>query len=296
LTIWTDLIGCEVKLHKNKFVTRSIQKTLDPNKETLLLLHGVGGHAEAYSRNIARLGERFNVYAIDFIWHGYSQKEPFSEKWMPIVVEQVLDFMDSLGVEKAYIEGESFGGWVGSTIAINHPERVEKLILNTSAGLQRAIKPGVEKMSVAGLAQRSIDALDNLNRETVRRRLEWLMSSPDRVTEELIDIRYAIYEREDTKTALKQLYLHVFGEGTSADYELTKEDLSKIQVPTLILWSEHNPNTSAEEAKRLLDIIPNSEFYCISDAGHWPQWEKAEEHDRIVMNFLTKTEPSLHRS
>jgi len=57
---------------------------------------------------------------------------------------------------------------------------------------------------------------------------------------------------------------------------------------TLVLWSEHNPNTSAEEAKRLLNIIPNSEFYCIDDAGHWPQWEKAEEHDQVVTAFLKK--------
>lgn len=288
-TIWVDLLGCEVKYHRNKYVTRSIQKTSATEKrETLILMHGVGGHAEAYSRNIARLGEHFDVYAIDFIWHGYSQKEPFDEQWMPLVVDQVLDFMDGIGVESAYLEGESFGGWVSSTIAIQHPERVKKLILNTSAGIQRAIKDETQKMVVEGLAQRSIDALNNLSRETVRKRLEWLMAKPDRVTEELIDIRYAIYEQEDTKKALSQLYLHCFGEGTSPQFELRKEDLNKIKAPTLVLWSEHNPNTSAQEAKRLLDIIPNSEFYCIADAGHWPQWEKAEEHDRVVTEFLKK--------
>lgn len=288
-TIWAHLAGCEVKYHHNKYVTRSIQKTSPTEKrDALILMHGVGGHAEAYSRNINRLGERFDVYAIDFIWHGYSQKEPFNEQWMPIVVDQVLDFMDGLGIESAYFEGESFGGWVGSTIAIKHPERVKALILNTSAGIQRAIKDDTKKMVVEGLAQRSIDALNNLNRETVLKRLEWLMASPDRVTEELLDIRYAIYEQEDTKKALSQLYLHCFGEGTSPQFELRKEDLAKIQAPTLILWSEHNPNTSADEAKRLLDIIPNSEFYCINDAGHWPQWEKSEEHDEVVSTFLQK--------
>jgi pimeloyl-ACP methyl ester carboxylesterase len=289
-SIWTDLAGCEVKYHRNKYVTRSIQKTsVTEKRDALILMHGVGGHAEAYSRNIARLGDHFDVYAIDFMWHGFSQKEPFNEQWMPIIVEQVLDFMDGLGIESAYLEGESFGGWVSSTIAIQHPDRVKKLILNTSAGVQRAIKPNAQKMMVAGLAQRSIDAVINLNRETVRKRLEWLMAYPDRVTEELVDLRYAIYEREDTKKALSQLYHHVFGEGTSPQFELRKEDLIQIQAPTLVLWSEHNPNTSAEEAKRLLDIIPDSEFYCIQDAGHWPQWEKAEEHDRVVLQFLTKS-------
>lgn len=285
MSIYTDLAGIQNKYYQNKYRTRVIEQSVSGG-EALICLHGIGGHAEAYTRNVRRLGEKFNVYAMDFLWHGFSQKEGFTPEWLPELGNQVLDLMDAIGVDKANIEGESLGGWVTIWLALTHPERINKIILNTSAGVRFAIQEDSPTEGRALLAKRSIEALNNLSRETVKKRVEWLMAYPDRVTEELVDLRYMIYANEDTKKALSQLYENSFGLGTSDKFEYRKEDLSMISVPTLVLWSSLNPGVGPESGKRLADMIPGAQFYCIDDAGHWPQWEKAEEHDSVVLGFL----------
>jgi len=126
-TLWLDLLGAEVRYRGREFKTRTIE-TGAHNPQKLILIHGVGGHAEAYARNMQRLGERFHAIAIDLVWHGLSSKPEFTPEMVPVFSRQVLDIFDDLGVQKGFIEGESLGGWVACWTALHHPERVEKVI------------------------------------------------------------------------------------------------------------------------------------------------------------------------
>src|ERR1051325_10619254 len=131
-SIWVDLLGAEVHYVGKKFRTR-VSETR--SGEPLLMLHGIGGHAEAYSRNLNRLGQACRPIAMDMMWHGFSSKPPFSET-MPVYCEQLLDVMDDLGLEKVSIEGESMGGHIAMYFALHIPDRVNKLVLNTAAGVR----------------------------------------------------------------------------------------------------------------------------------------------------------------
>jgi pimeloyl-ACP methyl ester carboxylesterase len=173
-------------------------------------------------------------------------------------------------------------------LALHHTDRVNKLILNTSAGVNYEAGT-VEMRPDEGrnlLRQRSLDAINNPSRETIRRRLEWLMASPDRVTDELVELRYRMYSDPDTRRALADVYNNSFGAGDSRDYEIPAARLKDIQVPTLVLWTDKNPGAGPNVGERLTSLIPNAQYYCIADAAHWPQWEHPEEHDEVVMKFL----------
>ncbi len=127
-TIWLDLLGAQVRYRGRKYKTRTIEMG-EQNADKLILIHGVGGHAEAYSRNLRRLGERYHAIAIDLVWHGLSSKPAFDkDRMVPTYSEQILDIFDDLGVQKGSIEGESLGGWVTMYTALNHPDRVDKII------------------------------------------------------------------------------------------------------------------------------------------------------------------------
>ncbi len=134
-SLWLDLLGAEVRYRGREFRTRTIE-TGAHNPKKLILIHGVGGHAEAYSRNMQALGERYHAISIDLLWHGLSSKPPFSSEMVPMHARQIIDLIDDLGVEKASIDGESLGGWVAAWTALNYPERVDKIILNTMAGVR----------------------------------------------------------------------------------------------------------------------------------------------------------------
>ena len=288
-SIWNELMGAEVRIYdQGKHVTRAIEAG---EGEALILIHGVGGHAEAYARNVTRLAaEGFRVLSIDLLWHGLSGKpEPFDdEKYCLQFSDQVVDLLDQMGVEKGHIEGESLGGWVAMSTALRYPDRVGKIILNTTAGIRW--EPGVVRIDNVGgsdaLTQRSLAALESPSKETIRRRLEWLMAAPDRVTDELVDLRYAIYTRPDVNAALRKVIANGLGIGKDRNQYLTEDDLKTISHPTLVFWSDKNPGSGPDVGERIASIIPGAAYYCMLDAAHWPQWEHPEEHDRIIANFL----------
>lgn len=283
-TVWVDLMGSEVRYRGNAYRTRTIEAG---RGDFLILIHGVGGHAEAYSRNVVRLAQRFHVVAMDLLWHGYSDKRNYTPKMVPEYSKQVVDLIDSLGVHRAHIEGESLGGWVAMRTSLDYPDRVNKLVLNTAAGVRW--DPGTvdthPERGVNLLRERSLQAIHNPTQETVRSRLEWLMASPDRVTDELVDIRYKIYNDPEANASLTQVFENSFG-GDGQD-QIPELELGKIKTPTLVLWTDKNPGAGPDAGQRLARAIPGSVFHCIVDAAHWPQWEKPEEHDRVVTAFLT---------
>jgi pimeloyl-ACP methyl ester carboxylesterase len=285
-TIWLDLLGAEVRYRGRKFRTRTIETgSQNPNK--LILIHGVGGHAEAYSRNMQRLGKDYHAISIDLLWHALSEKPTFTKAMIPAYAQQYLDLLDDLGVQKASIEGESLGGWVALWVALHHPDRVDKLILNTTAGI-RWNRDKVKIDDAGGtnlLRERSLAAINDPNRETIKKRLEWLMASPDRVTDELVDLRYALYTRPDTNASLKNIFANSFL-GSAAPDAVDEDDLVKLKAPTFVLWSDKNPGAGADAGEHLASLIPGATHYCIQDASHWPQWEKPEDHDRVVLDFL----------
>ena len=285
-SIWVDLLGAQTVYRGNKYRTRVIEAG---EGEPLIMIHGIGGHAEAYSRNLVRLGKVCRAMAIDLIWHGLSSKPKFDARTIPMYAEQVLDLMDAIGAKKASIEGESLGGWIAAWMALNYPDRLDKIILNTNAGVvfnegKVNLRPD-EGTNL--LRERSIAAVQNPEPGTIRKRLEWLMAKPDRVTDELVDVRCTFYSEPDTRKALTEVFAAAFTPGSPGQVDRIPEDrLKEIRVPTLVLWSDKNPGAGADVGQRTASLIPGSQYYCINDAAHWPQWEKPEEHDRVVGAFL----------
>ena len=286
MTIWLDLLGATVHQLGRRFPTRVIEAGDGP---PLLLLHGIGGHAEAYARNVVRLGRSSRAMAVDFLWHGFSAKPEYVDgEDIPMYAEQILDLLDSEGLERADIEGESLGGWVGLWLAIHHPDRVGRLILNTTAGVKFApgVVPERPKEGREALAARSLQAISEPTPATIRKRLEWLFAAPDRVTDELVDVRMTLYSDPAIQASLRSVFLNAFGGEGAARKTIPEEELGRITAPTLVLWTDHNPGTGPDVGRRIAARIPGARFVCITDAAHWPQWEQPEEHDALVAAFL----------
>jgi pimeloyl-ACP methyl ester carboxylesterase len=285
-TIWTELLGAQVRYLGRRHRTRVIEAGEGP---PLILLHGVGGHAEAYARNVVRLGQTSRAMAIDLLWHGLSAKPPYvGGEDIPAYAEQILDLMDAEGIERVDLEGESLGGWIGLWMALNHPDRLNRLVLNTTAGIRWNAGPGPEneKTGRGLLAERSLQAISQPNRETIRKRLEWLFATPDRVTDELVELRYTLYSNPEVQASLRSVFENAFA-GIGAPRKLIPEaDLARITTPTLVFWTDHNPGAGPDVGLRVARQIQDAQWYLMTDAAHWPQWEHPEEHDRVVATFL----------
>jgi pimeloyl-ACP methyl ester carboxylesterase len=290
-SIHVDLLGTETRfIDTGKYCTRVIEVPND--KPPLIMLHGGGGHAETYSRNLNRLSAVSRPIALDFIWHGMSSRPKFSDgtatqeiHWLRQFTLQVLDLMDYLNIPSATIEGESLGGWIALDLAINFPERVDAIVLNTAWGIAldaEFVQAG--EADLDALRETSVAALTNPTFETLRTRLEWLMPLGG-VTDELVLLRQALWSIPETREALLEYYDRLFSADIS-DYYFEEPEIRTIRCPTLVLWTDKNPIHGVDAAERLHDLIDASSLHIMKGCAHWPQWERPAEHDEVVARFL----------
>ncbi|MDX6740645.1 alpha/beta hydrolase [Actinocorallia sp. A-T 12471] len=279
-SVWADLNQVEFSqgfLQAGPYRTRYLRAGT-PGKPVLLLLHGVTGHAEAYVRNLRAHGEHFDTWAIDLIGHGYSAK-PAHPLEIPHYLDQVRAFLDTIGAEKAYLSGESLGGWVTARFAQLNPDRVERIALNTMGGTM------ANPVVMERLYTLSTQAAEDPSWARVRARLEWLMADPALVTDDLVRTRQMIFQQPDWKMAC-EMNMALQQPDVRRRNMLSDDDLRAISCPALVIWTTKDPSGPVDEGRRIAGLIPDGRLAVIENAGHWPQYEQTAEFDRVHLDFL----------
>ncbi len=248
------------------------------SQPTLVLLHGSAGHAEAYVRNLDAHGRHFSTWAIDMLGHGYTDG-PGHPLEVAHYVEHLLGFLNAIGVERTHLSGESLGGWVATRAAIDHPERIDRLALNTTGGSQADLEV-MQRIRTLSMA-----AAENPDWETVRARILWLMADKTRNYDDIIASRQAIYGRPDFVGAMSDI-MALQDPEIRARNIITPAEYGRIQAPTLVLWTSADPTADGTEGRRIASMIPGAEFVVIDGCGHWPQYEDPEAFNRIHVDFL----------
>jgi len=209
-----------------------------------------------------------------------------SEDLIGDLVEQVIDLMEILELPNAHIEGQSMGGWVATRLALAAPERVLSLVLTTPMGLHaRGDEPDAARMR--RVLDTQLSALAELDHASIRRRMSTLFADESCLDDEIVDLRCRIYADPETNAALRAVAERYFDVRAMEACRVGVEDLQRIEVPTLVYWGTRNP-TPPNQGRRLAECIPGSQWHC-AEAGHWAQYEKPEEHNRVVHQFITRS-------
>lgn len=279
-TIWNELAGLDFRMttvDAGGVPTRSLQAG---EGEPVVFLHGTSGHLEAFMLNVKAHAERYAVHAIDMLGHGYTGKPDFAYE-IPRYRDHLLAYLDAVGIERAHIVGESLGGWVGGRTAIDHPDRIASLQLLCAGGT--VANPEVMKR----IRTSTRKAVETDDIELTRSRLRLLMHDPVDATEELVEVRHTIYHRPDFVANIDNLLCLQQMEVRLRNI-LKPEDLRQITAPTIIVWGRNNPFGEVPEASAMHTHIQGSELVLLDECGHWPQHEKAEEYNRISLDFLAR--------
>lgn len=279
-SIWGDLRGVEFSqgwIDAGGIETRYLHSG-SRDKPPLVLLHGVGGHAEAYVRNLKAHGEYFSTWSIDMVGHGWSSK-PDKPLEIDVYIDHVIAFCDAIGAEKVFLSGESLGGWVAARLAARHPERIERLVLNTMGG-SRADPAVMERIRTL-----TTQAAKDPSWDFMKARVQWLMHDHADATDDLVACRQAIYRQPGMDRTVEHLMILQDPEVRARNL-LTEAEYAAITAPTMVLWTSHDPSGPADEGRRIASMIPGARFELMQDCGHWPQWEKVAEFDRIHLDFL----------
>jgi 2-hydroxy-6-oxonona-2,4-dienedioate hydrolase len=248
--------------------------------EPVVLMHGTGGHLEAYAHNIAAFAEHYRVIAYDFPGHGRTTHAT-ADLELPDYTQHLLALLDELGIDRAHLNGESLGGWVAVKFAAAHPERVLRMVLNTPGGTMS--RPEVMER----LRTLSQQAADDPTPERVRTRLEWLMADPATVTDELVAIRRSHYARPGYADSARHILCLQDPEIRRRNL-ITDEELAAVEGPALVVWTSDDPSGPAAAGLEMAKKMSQARFEVIEGAGHWPQWEQAERFNKLVLAFLSE--------
>ncbi len=282
MTLWTELLGAEVGFIGNRYRTRALRAG-SPDGPPLLLLHGQGGSIENFRRNIPAYAERYRVLAIDALWHGLSEKPPIDDALVPTMIEQILDVLDSQGIERCYLEGQSMGGWVATHFALRHPDRLHRLVLTTPSGMESPLTvPDEAKLQTQ--LQGQLEILRNPTPEMVRKRMSGLVHDIDTIDAEMYEVRQRFMQWPEVNAGLQAAITAYLGPAAQA-LKIGPDELGALQVPTLLYWGSYNMGGRAA-GDALAAALPMGCRYHCAEVGHWAQFEQAEEHNRVVLEFL----------
>jgi 2-hydroxy-6-oxonona-2,4-dienedioate hydrolase len=278
-SLWTDLGG--LAYEQGYVDARGIRtRYLHAGRRgapPLVLLHGFGGHAEAYQRNLAAHAPDFDVWSLDMLGHGYTDK-PDRAYDIPAYLEHLAATLDALQIARAHFSGESLGGWVAASFAIEHPDRVDRLVLNTMGGATMDLEV------LETVREKTLAAVQEPRRHT-RARLEWLMADPAAVNDDIVECRARIYEQPGMVEAVRRGMV-LYEPETRARYLMTDEKLARIAAPTLVIWTTKDPTAAPAVGERIARAIPRGRYRLMQRCGHWPQWEDPETFNRLHLDFL----------
>ena len=234
-SIWSDLQGVPFSqgyLDAGGVRTRYLHAG-DSGKPVLVLLHGSGGHAEAYIRNLEAHAEHFATWSIDMLGHGYTDK-PGHPLEIGHYVGHLLAVLDAIGADTIHLSGESLGGWVASRAASDHPDRINRLVLNTAGGSQA--DPEVMKRIIT----LSMAAVEDPTWETVQARIKWLMADKSKDYDDIVASRQRIYRQPGFIAAMRDIMALQDPEIRARNLMGPKE-YGAITAPTLVLWTSDDP-------------------------------------------------------
>lgn len=248
----------------------------DRGHGTVLLLHGSGPGVSAYANwrlTLPALEQDFRVIAPDLVGFGYSDVDP-ARFTLAGWTSHALGVLDALGIERAHVVGNSFGGSIALSLAIHHPDRVDRLGLMGAVGLDFPITPGLD--AVWGY-EPSIEAMADL--------LRIFTATEAPGIDELARLRFAASTRPGVHEAYSAMFPAPRQRWVSA---LAHEDaaIASLASPTLIFHGREDRVIPLETSLRLLRLIPNAQLHVFGNCGHWTQIEHADEFVRLLRDFL----------
>jgi len=240
----------------------------------LLLIHGLGDHAEAWAPQIPALAAAgFHLYVPDLLGYGRSDKPDITYS-IPVEVSTIVDFMRGVGLNHADVAGWSMGGWIAAELTLDHPAVVDRLVLEDSAGMRFD-------------AQFPRTVFTPTDEAGLHRLMELLSPRP------------AVMPHFVARAALRKVARGSRVVQSSMDSMRTGKDLldgrlGAIQQPTLIVWGSEDRLLPISTGLQMHREIPNSLFATITGCGHLAPSECAGPVLEATIPFL-KANPAMPR-
>jgi pimeloyl-ACP methyl ester carboxylesterase len=244
----------------------------------LLLIHGTASSLLTWDEWARALSGHYRVIRLDIPAYGLTGPNKNNDYSIDTYVSFIRSFLDTMGVKRCHIAGNSLGGAIAWNFAAVHPDMVDKLILIDAGGYPRKKKPPfvfrLARLPVLNRVGRYISP-----RFLVKKSLLEVYGDDSKVTKELIDRHCDLALREGNRDAFIARSVKVNVSDTSR--------LKKVKAPTLIMWGSLDEWIPPEDAQNFRRDIAGSRLIIYPGAGHVPMEEIPVETAADALAFLT---------
>lgn len=254
---------------------------------TLVMLHGSGPGVSGWSNfkgNFPVLANEFRTIILDMPGFGRSPGRERYDRLYPLVAAEALSqFLDTMGIDRCHLLGNSMGGYAAAAFALEHPERTDRMVLMGPGGL--AVNVFGPQGSEGAVRLREFSM--NPSREAMAAWIDTMLGNKTLMTDELIDERMANALAPGAMAAAGAVFA-TFMDPTVAPMVPLWSRASEITAPTLITWGRDDRMLPYEGALFAFRQMPNAELHVFSNCGHWAQVERKDEFERLTIEFLTR--------
>ncbi len=251
--------------------------------EAVVFLHGGGPGASSWSnfhQNLPAFAAEHHCLLVDMPGFGRSDKPELDKHFFEFAADAVVHLLDELGIAKTHLVGNSLGGGAALRTALDHPERVGKLVLMGPGG---AFKPIFTPQPAEGIKLLgNVMAPPGPTREKVEAFVRVMVSDQRFVTEELIEERTAAAMNPENQQGLMRAMASFAAPRAG---ELWR-DLDHIPHRTLMIWGRDDRTLPLDGAMFALQQLPDARLHIFPRCAHWAQLEHQAEFDRLAVDFL----------
>ena len=243
----------------------------------VVLIHGSGPGVTAYANwrvVIPALAENFHVVAPDMVGFGFTDRPEGVKYGLDTWANQTVGVMDALGIEKTHLVGNSFGGSIALRIASLHPDRVDKLVLMGSMGVDFPITEGLDK----------VWGYDGTY-EDMRKVLDVFAYSRVLVNDELAKVRYEGSIQPGWQEGFSSMFPAPRQRWVEA-MRTPDDEIRKLKHRTLIVHGREDQVIPISTSYKLEELLDNADLAVFSHCGHWSMIERTADFNRLVRDFF----------
>jgi 3-oxoadipate enol-lactonase len=241
---------------------------VDGDGPAAVFCHGRASTHLSWCHQVVALRTSYTCVTYDIRGFGRSTEEP-DEPGFAAHRGDIQALLDHLGIEKAFVVGQSMGGFGALQFALNSPERVHGLVLtSTPAGVD-------DEVLVSLVRDAQAAAADMPMTERVFR---------PRFIETRPEMLYIWRAQQDASPRYPRSFLNPLWYGGGP----TAEEVQHLAVPTLILAAEYDNSVPVTAARRLQELLPGARLEVASDCGHCIYWEQPAFYNHALLDFFSE--------
>ncbi len=254
-----------------------------------VLIHGGLSQASEWAPLAGRLPGR--VVIPDRPGHGLSYPIDYrGVDFRRSATDWVKHVLDAAGVRRADLVGNSIGGFFSLAFALEHPERVRRLVLvGAAAGLHREL-PLIVRLWGNPVVGQVISRTTITDPETFRRRIlgTLVMAHPERMDSDHVRLMAAAGNLPGVSESAFSMLRRVTTLAGWRRELMLREETARLAIPTKFVWGDRDAFAPPERGRKVAERMRNASFELVEDAGHVPHFDRADQVARAVLDFLAE--------